>query len=131
MLKHNMFIALSGLYGAFAVMIGAFGAHALKDSMSVAQLGTYQTGNLYHITHTLALLAIGLVLQHQPQSRYFKASAWLITIGIPLFSGSLYALALGGPSWLGPITPLGGMAFIIAWLCLALGAMQYQSQQQP
>lgn len=106
------FAALSGLC---AVALGAFGAHALKNQLSVALMHSYQTAVLYQFVHTLALIAVALVLQLQPGRPYLRASALSFMAGIVLFSGSLYALALTGVRGLGMITPVGGVCFIAAW----------------
>ncbi len=107
------FAALSGLC---AVVLGAFGAHALKNHLSVVLMHTYQTAVLYQFVHTLALIAVALVHQAQPERPYLRASALSFMAGIVLFSGSLYALALTGVRGLGMITPVGGLCFIAAWL---------------
>ena len=96
--------------------LGAFGAHALKTRLAPEMLGVWQTAVQYHFWHVLALLVTGLAAQNA----WNTAAGWLFVAGIVLFSGSLYALSLGGPSWLGPVTPLGGAAFILGWLALAV-----------
>lgn len=98
-----------------AVMLGAFGAHALKARLTPEMLAVYQTGVQYHLIHALGLMVVGLLRNMQPESGALKASALLMTLGIVLFSGSLYALALSGISILGAITPIGGVCFMAAW----------------
>ncbi len=106
--------------GALGVSAGAFGAHALKDILTeTGNLSTWNTGVLYHLIHLPALLATALFWSTQTYVNPWLAKAcqcWLI--GILLFSGSLYTLALGGPRWLGPVTPLGGLFLISGWLCV-------------
>ena len=108
--------------GSSAVGAGAFGAHALRPFL-VAQgrVEVWQTAVLYHLIHALALLAVALELRREtaplPTRRLSRASD-LFAAGVALFSGSLYALALGAPSWLGPITPLGGLCFLAGWFAL-------------
>ncbi len=122
----KIIILLAPLNGFLAVGIGAFGAHALKAKLSEKMLSTYQTGVEYHFYHALALLAVG-ILMSQPQwqdSSLLNASGISFLVGILLFCGSLYWLALGGPRWLGPITPLGGLLFLSGWLLLAISAIK-------
>ncbi len=104
---------------ALAVATGAFGAHALKTHLSAEMLQTWKTGVDYHFYHALGLLAVGVLAVIAP-SAYLKWSAVLLTAGIILFSGSLYALALSGVKALGAITPLGGLSFIAGWVLLLL-----------
>jgi uncharacterized membrane protein YgdD (TMEM256/DUF423 family) len=99
------------------VALGAFGAHGLKARLSAEALGVWQTAVQYHAWHSLGLLAVGLSIE----SIWAKAAAWLLVAGILLFSGSLYALALGAPKGLGIVTPLGGLAFIAGWIAFAVG----------
>ena len=102
-----------------AVAFGAFGAHALKSRLDDYALGVFQTAVQYHFYHSLALLAVGVIALNQPQTVMLKSSGWLFLIGILVFSGSLYALSITGVRWLGAITPLGGLAFIAGWACMA------------
>lgn len=106
-----------------AVILGAFGAHGLKGRLTEAMLEVYQTGVQYHFYHSLGLIIIGLVAFHLPTSALLKWSARIMLAGIVLFSGSLYVLALTNITWLGMITPLGGTAFIVAWLLLAMAVL--------
>lgn len=122
-------LTLAGLLGAAGVMLGAFGAHGLKPRIGAEGLETWQTAVTYHLVHALALLAIGVwsrvaALSGNPAPGTLDAAGWMLALGIVLFSGSLYALALGGPRWLGPVTPLGGVAFIAGWLLLAWTALR-------
>lgn len=115
------FAALGALSAAIAVAAGAFGAHALKGHLSPEELSVFETGARYQMYHALALLAVAWAATRWPGSAV-HAAGWLFVIGTLLFSGSLYALALSGVRWLGAITPLGGLAFLAGWVCLALGA---------
>ncbi len=117
----RMFVALAAVSGLLAVVLGAFGAHGLKGKLPEAMLNAYSTGVQYHFYHTLALLLVALLLQRLT-SAWLLWSGWLFVAGLLLFSGSLYALALGGPRWLGPVTPIGGLCFMAGWLCLFIGA---------
>ena len=111
----KFFLLTAAMSGCLAVCIGAFAAHGLKAQLSTDMLAVFRTGVDYQFYHTLALLAVALLLKPLEQSTALNVSGGLFIAGIVLFSGSLYALALGGPKWLGPITPLGGICFIIAW----------------
>jgi len=114
------FLFLGALLGGLAVALGAFGAHALKARLAPDKLVTFETGVRYHFYHAIALLAVGTVQITLPAAGTLALSGWLFVAGIALFSGSLYWLALGGPRWLGPVTPLGGLALIAGWVALAL-----------
>ncbi|GAA5315931.1 MAG: DUF423 domain-containing protein [Candidatus Pelagadaptatus aseana] len=123
----RLFLTLASFSGFIAVALGAFGAHGLRGRLDEALLSTYQTGVEYQFIHTLALLAVALLLYRTPDSSSLKVSGWAFVIGIGLFSGSLYALAFGAPSWVGPITPVGGLSFMVGWLSLCWSARQIQS----
>jgi uncharacterized membrane protein YgdD (TMEM256/DUF423 family) len=115
----KLFILLGSLSALLAVLLGAFGAHALKNKLSADMLAIFQTGVQYHFYHALGLLVAGLAATHIPESSALKYCGWLMFIGIVIFSGSLYLLSLTGTRWLGAITPIGGVAFIAAWALLA------------
>lgn len=115
------FLMLGAINTFLCVGFGAFGAHGLKQRLSVDMLAVYQTGVQYHFYHALGLIVVGLVLLHLPKSRPVVLSGWLMLTGIVLFSVSLYALSLTGIRGLGMITPFGGVAFLSAWALLAYG----------
>ncbi len=115
----KLFLVLGGLAAALGVVLGAFGAHALKAKLPPEMLAVYQTAVQYHLWHALGLVAIGLTAFQLPASVALKWAGWSMLAGIALFSGSLYALAITGSRWLGAITPFGGAAFIGAWLAFA------------
>jgi uncharacterized membrane protein YgdD (TMEM256/DUF423 family) len=119
----RLFLTLGAFSGALAVMIGAFGAHGLKDRLSEEMLAIYRTGVEYHFYHTLGLLAIGLVALHL-RSGLLTAGGWSMAAGILIFSGSLYALSISGIRILGAITPIGGILFIAGWLLLAAAVLK-------
>lgn len=119
------YLIIAALSGLLAVMIGAFGAHGLKARLSVDMMAVYQTGVQYHFYHTLALLFIGLLSLNYPQVSLLNWSAGMMVVGIIIFSGSLYVLSISGIKWLGAITPLGGTAFIIGWLLLAVAVYKH------
>ena len=116
----KIYLLLAALNGALAVVLGAFGAHGLKQRLSTDMLAVYQTGVQYHFYHTLALLAVALLMLQWPSNNTLRWSALLFCIGIVIFSGSLYLLSISGLRWFGAITPIGGVAFIAGWLALAL-----------
>lgn len=120
-------LVAASLLGALAVVLGAFGAHALRSSLDEKSLAIWQTAVDYQFRHVLALLAAGLLARAQAR-RATGVAAIAFVVGIVLFSGSLYALALGAPRWFGAITPLGGVAFIVGWLALAWGAIKGAEQ---
>ena len=118
-------ILLSGtVFMALAVLLGAFGAHALKGTLSPDMLAVYKTGVEYQFYHALGLLLIGLIGFHI-QSKWLNWSGILLTAGIVLFSGSLYALSISELKVLGAITPIGGLAFVAGWICLAIGILKH------
>lgn len=116
----KLFLTLGSISALFAVVFGAFGAHALKPRLEVSALAVFETASQYHFYHSFALLAVGLIALSAPQTMLLKTSGWLFLAGILVFSGSLYVLSITGLRWLGAVTPLGGLAFIAGWLCLAL-----------
>lgn len=113
-------IALGAINGFLAVAFGAFGAHALRQVVEASRLGVFETAVLYHGWHALALVGTGLAAERFG-GRWLTAAGGLFLAGIVLFSGSLYALTLGAPRWLGPVTPVGGSALLAGWLALAVG----------
>ena len=114
------FLFLGSLSAGLAVTLGAFGAHALRTRLAADQLQVFETGVRYHFYHAFALLVVAVAAAQLPPGRLLPAAGWLFVAGTLLFSGSLYLLALTGVRWLGAITPLGGVAFIAGWVCLAL-----------
>ena len=114
-------LTAGAVLGAAAVALGAFGAHALRASLDAAALATWHTAVEYQFWHALALLATGLFAQ-RGDGRALRVAVTAFSIGCLLFCASLYALALGAPRWIGAITPLGGVAFIVGWLALAVHA---------
>ena len=123
----RLFVVIMGISGAIAVGLGAFGAHGLEGRLTEDLLATYQTAVSYQLYHTLALIAVVLAIGRWPDSKLPTISGWLFVGGIVVFSGSLYLLVITGISWLGAITPIGGVAFIAGWLLLAVGAWRARS----
>lgn len=115
----RIFLLTGAMNGFLAVALGAFGAHALRARIDSALYTVFQTGVEYHSIHALALLALGILALHHP-SRVLNWSGWLMSAGMLLFCGSLYALALSGHGSLGIVTPFGGIALLLGWLCLTV-----------
>lgn len=113
----------SALFGGIGVILGAFGAHALRDRLAPEMLAVFETGVRYQMYHALALLAVAWASTRWPGT-LVNASGWLFVAGTVVFSGSLYVLSLTGVRWLGAITPIGGVAFLAGWLCLAWAAFK-------
>ena len=117
--------ALAATFGASGVVLGAFGAHALKTVLTAAGTSAlWEKAVFYHLIHAVGLLFVSHAVRDDENARWaqFAAASW--TAGIVLFSGSLYGLALGGPRGLGPLTPLGGLALILGWGAIALGNLR-------
>jgi uncharacterized membrane protein YgdD (TMEM256/DUF423 family) len=109
---------------AAGVVLGAFGAHAIKPRLAPEAFAVYETAVQYHFWHALGLLGVSILMGQWPTARGLVWSAWLLIAGLFLFSGSLYALTLTDMRWLGMLTPLGGVAFIAAWVILAWTAVR-------
>ncbi|MCF6250985.1 MAG: DUF423 domain-containing protein [Methylococcaceae bacterium] len=124
----SVFLFLSAVCGVVGVAVGAFGAHGLKAILSPEMLAVYKTGVDYQMWHALALGLIAVFRQQATESELLKWAGWLMFSGIVLFSGSLYLLAVFNMKWLGMITPLGGLSFILAWLLVAVFAFQSTKQ---
>lgn len=125
----KIWLIFVGISGFLSVALGAFGAHGLKGAISPSMLEAFRTGTDYQMFHTLALLGLSVWLlkwESLPKVLIVAGYAWVI--GIILFSGSLYGLALTGAIWLGPVTPLGGMCLMIGWLWLMWGAICFSRQ---
>ena len=121
-MKVNWF-AIGAIAAAIGVTLGAFGAHALKARVAEDLLSIFEVGVRYHMYHALALLAVGWAAGRWP-GNWVNASGWLFVIGILIFSGSLYLMVLSGARWLGAITPIGGLCFILGWIALAMAAFR-------
>jgi uncharacterized membrane protein YgdD (TMEM256/DUF423 family) len=120
-------LAIAAALQALAVTLGALGAHGHLRSILDAndRVSNWETAVLYHLVHGTALLALAIWMRvdvSAARSPSVRSVAWLWSLGILFFSGSIYVLALGGPRWLGPVTPLGGLCFIIGWAALASAA---------
>lgn len=141
----RLFLVLGACSAAIAVAAGAFGAHALRARVEPRLLEVFETGVRYQMYHALALMAVALMLARVSEAgtltrplagpsatpsatrsaaRWVVASGWLFAAGTVAFSGSLYAMTLTGARWLGAITPVGGVCFIAAWVCLSVAALK-------
>ncbi|MHC4494180.1 MAG: DUF423 domain-containing protein [Planctomycetota bacterium] len=115
--------ATGAIAGGIGVMLGAFGAHGLKARVGPDLLAVFETGVRYHMYHALALLAVGWAATRWT-TPLVHASGWAFLAGIVIFSGSLYVMTLTGARWLGAVSPLGGLAFILGWAVLAAAALR-------
>jgi uncharacterized membrane protein YgdD (TMEM256/DUF423 family) len=115
--------ATGAIAAGIGVALGAFGAHGLKARVGPDLLAVFETGVRYHMYHALALLAVGWAATRWPGAGV-TAAGWLFSIGIVVFSGSLYLMTLTGARWLGAITPLGGLSFILGWIVLTLTTLR-------
>ena len=124
----RLFIRLGALAGFVGVALGAFGAHALRARLSADHLAAFETGVRYQLVHALALVLVGVLINLAPPAggtgrrptRFTTAAGWCFTVGIVLFSGSLYVLSITGTTAFGIVTPVGGLFFLAGWACLAL-----------
>ena len=119
----RVFFALGALAAFVGVALGAFAAHGLKSRLDASLLATFEIGVRYQMYHALALLGVAWACTRWPGT-VTNTAGWLFVAGILVFSGSLYLLALTGVRWLGAITPLGGLAFLGGWICLAWAALK-------
>ncbi|WP_100374242.1 DUF423 domain-containing protein [Bacillus sp. FJAT-45037] len=120
----KLFILLGSIVMGLSVAIGAFGAHGLEPRLSERMMKNFQTGVQYHMIHGIGLLFVGVIALKLTNSSLLNGAGWSFLIGIILFSGSLYAMALTGVTKLGAITPLGGLAFIIGWVLVGLAVVR-------
>lgn len=121
------FFLIASVMGFLSVGLGAFAAHGLESMLSIEMLAVFKTGVQYQMFHVTALLAVAVLCeltQSQASLALLKWSGYLFCVGIFMFSGSLYALSISGISILGIITPLGGVAFLLAWLLLFLSVLK-------
>lgn len=125
MIERRLVVA-GAVLGGLAVGLGAFGAHAVKPRIDSEALGWWQTAVQYQMWHALAVLALGLSGQS-----WVRLPGWLFTGGALIFAGTLYVMALGGPRWLGAVTPAGGLLMIAGWISLAVLARRARAPRSP
>jgi uncharacterized membrane protein YgdD (TMEM256/DUF423 family) len=123
----ELIIVAGGIYGALAVILGAFGAHALKSKFTAEQLKNYETGIKYQMYHALLLIICGINLAFDSTLQQFMG--WSLILGVFFFSFSIYGLSLSAAfgtkmRWLGPVTPLGGLLLVIGWILFILNASE-------
>jgi uncharacterized membrane protein YgdD (TMEM256/DUF423 family) len=114
----RLFLGLAAIAAAVAVIAGSFGAHGLRERLTPDMLAVFETAVRYHMYHALGLIAVAWAASRWSDT-LIVISGWLLIAGIVIFSGSLYLLSITGMRWLGAITPIGGVAFIAGWMCLA------------
>ncbi len=124
----SIFLFLSAVSGFTGVAMGAFGAHGLKAILTPQMLTVFRTAVDYQMWHALGLGLIAVFVQQTPQSILLKWAGWMMFGGIIIFSGSLYILSILNIKWLGMITPLGGLSFLLAWILVAIFAFQSTTQ---
>lgn len=123
----RIFLTIAGALAGISVILGAFASHALKGNLSDRALEIWETGTKYQMYHALALILVALLLSRlTSDSTPLVVAGYAFITGVVLFSGSLYALSLSGIKWLGAITPLGGVAFIIGWICFVIAAWGFE-----
>jgi len=120
-------IAIGATMALLAVAAGAFGAHALSAALQGKTADWYQTAAHYHLLHAVGIILCGVLTAQLGNGA--SIAGYLLLVGILIFSGTLYAMALGAPRWFGAITPIGGLAFIIGWGSLALAALRHSGSQ--
>jgi uncharacterized membrane protein YgdD (TMEM256/DUF423 family) len=121
----KIFVLLGSLSAFLGVALGAFGAHGLKSRVTPDMLAVWQTGVQYHLVHALGLVLVGILCHLLPETSLVRSAGWFLLSGTVLFSGSLYVMVLCDIRALGMITPLGGVAFLVGWLLLAVAGWQY------
>ncbi len=120
----KIFLFLGSANAALAVILGAFGAHALKARLDVSLLKAYHTGVEYHFYHALGLILVGVIAMNLPANIWLKSAGWSMFVGIILFCGSLYLMSIFNLRWLGMVTPIGGLLFILAWVSLCISVLK-------
>jgi uncharacterized membrane protein YgdD (TMEM256/DUF423 family) len=117
-------LAVAAFVAALGVLLGAFGTHIVKDSVSVGMLAIFETGVRYQMYHAFGLIVVSWTATLWPNNYLIVASGWLFTIGLIIFCTSLYLMVLTDARWLGAITPVGGLCLILGWLAIALAALR-------
>ncbi len=121
------FLIIGAINALLSVVLGAFAAHGLKNKLDQHYLNVFQTGVEYQFYHALGLILIGIVCMQWLPNGFLKSSGWVMLFGIVIFSGSLYILSITQIRWMGAITPIGGLSFIIAWALFIVGVMKAQA----
>jgi uncharacterized membrane protein YgdD (TMEM256/DUF423 family) len=121
---HRFLLGAAALALAVATLLGAYGTHSLRDTLTAAAWDSYETAIAYQFYHGLGLIGTTLIAERYPESRLIALSGWLLLAGIIVFCGSIYATTLGAPAAVGSAAPLGGMAFMLGWLALGVGLVR-------
>ena len=123
----RLFLVIAAVLGGLSVAGGAFASHALREKLTERSLEIFETGARYQMYHALALLAVAILLNRSDVAQsLLTVSGFAFIAGVLLFSGSLYALSLSGIKVLGAVAPIGGVAFLVGWGCLAVAALSYK-----
>ena len=121
--RQRLLLVIAAVIGLLSVALGAFGAHGLERYVDEGRQQAFLTAVQYHGWHALALISAGLAIRWFG-NRWLSAAGWLFLAGILLFCGSIYLLVLGGPRWLGPVTPVGGTLLLTGWAMLTIGFLK-------
>ena len=121
--NQRLFLVVGGVLGALGVILGAFGAHGLRERLTKDMLAVFEVGVRYHMYHAVAMLAVAASAGELWRSRWTARACWAWLFGIAIFSGSLYVLSATGIKWIGAITPFGGVALIVGWVFVVFAAM--------
>jgi uncharacterized membrane protein YgdD (TMEM256/DUF423 family) len=121
MSNSSLLLVLGCFFAGSAVAAGAFGAHFLKDILDMSMLAVFDTATRYHMYHALGLCIVAWAVDRYPE-KSLEPAGWFFVVGILLFSGSLYGVSLTGMRWLGAVTPIGGVAFLVGWILLGYRA---------
>ena len=120
--KPGFWILIGALNGAVSVSMGAYAAHMLYGNISDKLLYTFYKGVKYEMYHAIALMIIGVLMLHSSELKTYKIAAWIFFISIIIFSGSMYLIVLAGITWIGYLTPIGGIGFVVAWILMGYQA---------
>ena len=123
--SQRFYLRAAAILGALAVLLGAFGAHGLKSALDAHMIAVYDTAVRYHFYHALAILAVAVAADCFSSDAWWRWACRAWVAGVILFSGSLYLLMISGVKWLGAVTPVGGSALIVGWICLVVTASGY------
>ena len=121
---HRFLLGAAAIALLVATVLGAYGTHGLRDTLTAAAWDSYETAIAYQFYHGLGLIGTTLIAERYPESRLIALSGWLLLAGIIVFCGSIYATTLGAPAAVGSVAPLGGMAFMLGWLALGVGLVR-------
>ena len=127
MKKTSFWIKIAAIYGFLGVAMGAFGAHGLKDKLPSDLFSVFETGSQYCLVHAVVLLAVASLSKSKPNV-YINRGGWFFTVGIAIFSGTLWMLAITGQRWLGAVTPIGGVSLLLGWGMLFMAGFKQEDK---